>query len=255
MPSSPYLFTGVSPNVYVEPLLVVAGGGGGGDNRYNTTPGSYGNAVNGSTNTGFVSFLSGGVGTIYSRNGQTGYGGFGGGVANDDLPGFGGGYINGASGTTAYSYCENAIERKDGENEDQGKVIIHFKKYVRTAKTFVVNTPGSDTLNMPTDLMSGDTITINNTGTRHIGTFVRYTIPTDITVQIEGWGASGSAGNVATTSNQVEPGKGAYIKTNEISLTAGTELFILVGQKGGLDPSVYAGDGSGRRRWRRNLHI
>lgn len=117
---------------------------GGGDQGYSggRNPGLDGNAQNGVSNTGLQAngigvsgtggssgnaFLAGGLGNIYGRNSQFGYGGFGCGVANDDIPGFGGGYTLGTSSTAAYSYCENAETRTNGVNEGQGKVVIRVK--------------------------------------------------------------------------------------------------------------------------------
>lgn len=142
--SSSYLYTAVSPNIYIEPLVIAAGGGGGGDQGYSggRYPGIDASAQNGTSNTGLQAttqgasgtggvlgskFLSGGVGNIYGRNGQLGYGGFGCGVANDDQIGFGGGYTIGTASAGAYSYCTSATERVDGQNDGEGKAIITFK--------------------------------------------------------------------------------------------------------------------------------
>lgn len=195
---------------------------------------------------------------MYTRNSQISYGGFGCGAGSDDYPGNGGGYTLGTGNSTtaspAYSYCKNALQRVDGANEEEGKVIINFKEYQRPSTDYVVNTSGSNVLTLPTDVASGDTITINNTGVRQSGTYVRYTIPTDVLVQIEAWGAGGSVGNMYSSVTQ-PGGKGAYLKSADITLAAGTELLILVGQKGDINPAAYNGDGSGRRRRRRNLYM
>lgn len=113
-------------------------------------------------------------------------------------------------------------------------------------KQYIANEPGSSTLDLPTTIKTGESIVFNHTSTRNTGSIIRFTIPNQTNIQIEGWGAAGSVGN-AYTSPAVIGGKGAYIKTDEISIEAGTELLILVGQKGELDPLSYAGDGSSRR--------
>lgn len=119
---------------------------------------------------------------------------------------------------------------------------------------YIANQPGSNTLSIPTSFSAGDTLTLNTTGTRNTGSIIRLTIPTKMTIQIEAWGAGGSVGN--TYSSVTQPaGKGAYLKTNDITIEAGTELLILIGQKGDISPAAYNGDGSGRwwRWW--NIYI
>lgn len=119
---------------------------------------------------------------------------------------------------------------------------IYSEKTGSSNKVYIANAPGSNVLSLPSTIKAGESIIFNNTGTRNTGSIIRFTVPTQMNIQLEGWGAAGSNGNTYTAITQ-PGGKGAYIKSEEISVDAGTELLILVGQKGDINPAAYAGDG------------
>jgi alpha-tubulin suppressor-like RCC1 family protein len=81
--------------------------------------------------------------------------------------------------------------------------------------------------------------TFTNTSFGATGAIQTFTVPVNGTYQIEAWGADGGQGEYGT------PGVGARMR-GDFVLTAGTQLKILVGQKGGDDDGVKGyGAGSG----------
>jgi len=117
-----------------------------------------------------------------------------------------------------------------------------------TNKSYIINKVGTNVLNYPTSYYNGDKLIFNSTGTADTGNYIIYTAPSAMTVQVEVRGAAGGPGNVLD-SGKNNGGKGAYIKTNNVSLNSGDRILIVVGQMGKLNHLYKSSDGTGGGRW------
>jgi len=158
-----------------------------------------------------------------------------------------GGYY-GTTASTIFTFQSNAGA---AATTTSFRVVLVPSKSTIAPTTYIANEEGSNVINIPTSFVKGDKLIFNTTGTRNTGSLIRFKLPQNATIQIEAYGAEGSEGNMASQPIRPAAGKGAYIKTDSFTVNQNDEFIILVGQKGDLNPSQYAGDGSGGgRRWR-----